>query len=69
MTVEHFYDESTTDALIKMEVACQLALESLPKLPRESEEALRKPIQTLCEVTARELKRLKPDYARRKPSP
>jgi hypothetical protein len=48
-----------------MEVACQLALQSLPKLPNECEQVLREPIRTLCDVTERELKRLKPDYARR----
>jgi hypothetical protein len=57
--VEQLYDESTTEALIKMEVACRLALESLPKIPRESEKAMREAVQTLCKVTERELKRLK----------
>jgi hypothetical protein len=31
------YDEKTLEALIKIEVACRLALESLPKLPNETE--------------------------------
>jgi hypothetical protein len=52
--------ETRLDALIRLEVACQLALESLPKLPAETEEALREPIETLCEVSGRELERLKP---------
>jgi hypothetical protein len=67
LSVEQSYDESTTEALIKMEVACRLALESLPKIPSESEEALREPVQTLCKVTERELKRLKLDCVARKP--
>jgi hypothetical protein len=50
-----------------MEVACRLALESLPKLPNETEQALRHHIETLCEVTERELKRLKPAYTRVEP--
>jgi hypothetical protein len=58
------FDESTLEALIKMEVACRLALESLPELPNETEQALRSPIETLCEVTERELKRLQPTYMR-----
>ena len=66
MTVEQSYDESTTEALIKMEVACRLALESLPKIPTDSEDALREPVQTLCKVTERELKRLKVGYVGRK---
>jgi hypothetical protein len=41
-----------------MEVACRLALESLPELPPETEEALRRPIEILCAVTGRELERL-----------
>ena len=58
------YDEKTLEALIKMEVACRLALESLPKLPQQTEDALRRHIETLCDVTERELTRLKPDFAR-----
>jgi hypothetical protein len=58
------YDEKTLEALIKMEVACRLALESLSKLPKETEQALRRHIETLCEVTERELKRLQPAYTR-----
>jgi hypothetical protein len=50
--------ESRVQALIKLEVACRLALESLPELPRETEEALREPIQTLCDITGRELESL-----------
>jgi hypothetical protein len=52
--------ETRLEALIKLEVACRLALESLPKLPAETEDALRGPIETLCEVSGRELERLNP---------
>jgi hypothetical protein len=52
--------ESRLQALIKLEVACRLALESLPELPPETEAALRGPIQTLCEITGRELESLQP---------
>ena len=62
-------NESKLQALIKMEVACRLALESLPELPAETEDALRKPIETLCEVTERELERLKPGLAKRPAEP
>ena len=55
--------ESRLQALIKLEVACRLALESLPELPPETEDVLREPIQTLCEVTGRELERLQPGLA------
>jgi hypothetical protein len=57
--------EIRLDALIKLEVACRLAIESLPKLPSETEDTLRKPIETLCEVTERELERLKPGLLQR----
>jgi hypothetical protein len=59
------FDESRLQALIKMEVACRLALESLPKLPRETEEALREPIATLCQITEREIERLQPGLVNR----
>ena len=62
-------NESKLQALIKMEVACRLALESLPELPAETEDALRKPIETLCEVTERELERLQPGLAKRAAEP
>jgi hypothetical protein len=52
--------ETRLEALIKLEVACRLARESLPKLPAEMQEALREPVKTLCEVSGRELERLKP---------
>ena len=39
--------ETRLEALIKLEVACRLALELLPKLPIETQEALRGPTQTL----------------------
>ena len=54
------FDESRLQALIKMEVACRLALESLPELPRETEAALREPIESLCKITEREIERLRP---------
>ena len=53
------------EALIRMEVACRLALESLPDLPPETEKRLRVPIQTLCDVTQTELARLTPASHRR----
>jgi hypothetical protein len=52
--------EERLQALIKLEVACRLALESLPELPPETEAALRGPIETLCEITGRELENLQP---------
>ena len=54
------FDEGRLEALIKMEVACRLALESLPRLPAETEQALREPIDTLCKITEREIERLRP---------
>ena len=54
------FDEDRLQALIKMEVACRLALESLPKLPRETGDALREPVDQLCKISEREIERLRP---------
>jgi len=51
-------DENRLQALIRLEVACQLALEALTHLPRDAENRLREPIQTLCDVTRAELERV-----------
>ena len=59
------FNQERLQAVIKMEVACRLALESLPDLPRETEELLREPIETLCKLTAAELERLHPGLAGR----
>ena len=56
-------NEDKLHALIKMEVACRLALESLPELTRETGNALREPIERLCNVTECELRRLQPGLA------
>jgi hypothetical protein len=62
--IEHGqHSEPKLQALIKMQVACRLALESLPELPREIEEELRESIDNLCEVTGRALDRLQPGLA------
>jgi hypothetical protein len=52
------------EALIKMEVACRLALESLANLPTQTEQALRDPIEQLCRVTEHELQQLQPGFTR-----
>jgi hypothetical protein len=52
--------ERRLEALIKMEVACRLAVESLPELPQETKAALRAPIDALCKITEREVERLRP---------
>jgi hypothetical protein len=54
-------------ALIKLEVACHLALEALPGLPDETEQALREPVQRLCDVTGTELDRIDPGWRSRLP--
>jgi hypothetical protein len=62
-------DEKKLNALFRMEVACQLALDSLPELPPETGEKLREPIQALCEVTRNELVRINPGFADRFTTP
>jgi hypothetical protein len=49
-------------ALIQLEVACHVALGALPRLPEETEQALRKPVQELREVARTELQRIDPSY-------
>jgi hypothetical protein len=56
-------DETKFQALIRLEVACQLAIDSLPELPPETGERLREPIQALCDVTRGELLRIDPSFA------
>jgi hypothetical protein len=55
-------NETQLEAVIKMNVACRLVLESLPVLPRETQAALREPTEVLCEVSERELDRLQPGW-------
>jgi len=55
-------NEPDLQALIQLEVACQVALGALPKLPEGTEQALRKPVEELCEVTRAELQRIDPSY-------
>jgi hypothetical protein len=52
------------EALVRLEAACQLAIDALPKLPRETTERLRKPVQELCHITREELIRINPDHAK-----
>lgn len=49
-------------ALIRLEVACQVALEALPELPDETEQALKDHVQALCDVTGAELDRVHPGW-------
>ena len=53
------------EPLIRMKVACDLALGSLQELPHETAEKLRDPIETLCTVAREELVRLDPSLASR----
>jgi hypothetical protein len=52
------------EALVRLEVACQLAIDALPKLPNETSERLREPIRELCDITRQELIRIDPDLAK-----
>ena len=55
-------NETQVEALIRLELACQLALAALPSLPTETEQTLLGPVQTLCQVTGRELDRVSPGW-------
>jgi hypothetical protein len=43
-------------ALIELTAACQIALDALPRVGPQTEDSLRPHIETLCEVTDRELR-------------
>jgi hypothetical protein len=57
------------NALIQLEVACRIALDALPELADETEQALREPIQELCDVTGAELDRISPGWRTRMSNP
>ena len=65
MSVPVTPEEKTLEALVKLEVACRLALESLPQLPSETKGAVRSHIEMLCNATERELQRLQPGFVRK----
>ena len=56
--------DEALQALIKLEVACRLALDSLPALPQRADHALRDAIEELCRLTERELERMQPGFTR-----
>jgi hypothetical protein len=56
--------DPNVDALVRLEVACQLAIDALPKLPPETSDRLRDPVRALCDVTRKELIRIDPDLAK-----
>jgi hypothetical protein len=55
-------EQKQIQALIRLEVACQVALEALPELPDDTEQALRDHVQSLCDVTGAELDRINPGW-------
>jgi hypothetical protein len=52
------------EALVRLEAACQLAIDALPKLPAETARRLREPIRELCDITRQELIRIDPGLAK-----
>ncbi len=57
-------DDPKVDALIRLQVACRLALDALPSLPEDTQGALREPVQKLCSVTEKQLDELRPGWSR-----
>jgi hypothetical protein len=55
-------DHALTETLLRLQVACELALDALPKLPRDTERELRDHVQGLCRVVERELDEIKPGW-------
>ena len=58
----HETHDQHVEALTRLQLACQLALEALPGLPNETERVLRDHVQTLCEVSGKELDRINPGW-------
>jgi hypothetical protein len=58
----HDLQDPHVEALIRLQLACQLALEALPALRDETEQVLRNPVETLCDVTSQELDRINPGW-------
>jgi hypothetical protein len=56
--------DTKIEALVRLEAACQLAIDALPKLPSETAKRLREPIRELCDITRQELIRIDPDLAK-----
>jgi hypothetical protein len=52
------------EALVRLEAACQLAIEAMPQLPSETGKRLREPIRELCDITRQELIRIDPGLAK-----
>ena len=56
--------DAKLEALLRLEAACQLAIDALPGLPSETANRLREPIRDLCDVTRQELIRIDPNLAK-----
>ena len=60
MGSEHEYDSEALNALIRAYVACRLAIEALPDLPKDIRRIVEEPVTALCDVVGPEIKRLDP---------
>ena len=56
--------DTKLEALVRLEAACQLAIDALPELPSETARRLREPIRDLCDITRQELIRIDPHLAK-----
>jgi hypothetical protein len=57
---EPVYDDEAINALMRAYIACQLAVESLPRLPDEIRAVVDGPIRQLCDAVGPELDRVQP---------
>jgi hypothetical protein len=57
VVTEGVYDDDAFNGLLRAYIACQLAVESLPRLPEDVRAAVDEPIRRLCEVVGPELER------------
>jgi hypothetical protein len=45
------------DAIVRLSVACRLALEALPNLDDDAQQALREPIERVCQIADSQIER------------
>jgi hypothetical protein len=61
-TNDSAYDDPALQALIRAYVACRLAIDALPDLPREVRSNVEEPIVALCHTVGPELERVQPGF-------
>jgi hypothetical protein len=59
------YDDEAIQAMVRAYVACQLALEALPRLPDELKGVVERPLNEFCAALGPVLERIKPGVTKK----